>query len=154
MVEGFNVNTETPKPDCIACTEAKQHVEKFLNATHQNTKLGELTHIDLWGKYTIKSINNNQYYLLFVDDTTRHIMVDFIKEKSDALQGVINYLTHLITQGRKPKAIHIDGGKEFINEKVQCWCKEHGIEIHVTAPYSPSQNGVAERTNQTIVELG
>ena len=33
------------------------------------------------------------------------------------------------------------------------WCKGHGIEIHLTAPYSPSQNGVAERMNRTLVEL-
>jgi transposase InsO family protein len=59
----------------------------------------------------------------------------------------------LITQGRTPKAIQIDRGKEFINNKLEKWCKEKGIEIHLTAPYSPSQNGVAERMNRTLVEL-
>ena len=145
MVEGFNVDIRTPKPDCIACTEAKQHVEPF-----PPMDTGELTHIDLWGKYAIKSINSNQYYLLFIDDSKRYTTVEFLKEKSDAAQGVINYSTHLITQGRTPKAIQIDRGKEFINNKLEKWCKEKGIEIHLTAPHSPSQNGVAERMNCTL----
>ena len=29
LVDGFNVDTQTPKPDCIACTEAKQHEKSF-----------------------------------------------------------------------------------------------------------------------------
>jgi len=33
------------------------------------------------------------------------------------------------------------------------WCREHGIEIQATAPYSPLQNGVAECMNRTLVEL-
>lgn len=58
----------TPKLDCIACTEAKQHEEPFNKSTKRETKLGELTHIDLWGKYPVCSIQENQYYIVFVDD--------------------------------------------------------------------------------------
>jgi transposase InsO family protein len=39
------------------------------------------------------------------------------------------------------------------NKELDSWCQEHGIEIQKTAPYSPSQNGVAERMNQTLVEF-
>src|SRR5262245_7803220 len=154
MVDGFNVNTHTTKPDCVACTEAKQHVEPFPKHTSRQEEPGGLTHIDLWGKYAIRSINGNQYYLLFVDDSRRYVTVNFLKEKTEAAQGVINYLAHLITQGRTPKAIQIDRGKEFVNEKLDKWCKNKGIDIRLTAPYSPSQNGVAERMNRTLVELG
>jgi transposase InsO family protein len=51
------------------------------------------------------------------------------------------------------QAIHVDCGKEFINEDLKSWCHEQGIEINQTAPYSPSQNGVAEWMNRTLVEL-
>jgi transposase InsO family protein len=82
-----------------------------------------------------------------VDDAKHHATADFVKEKSDMSQGVINYLAHLIMQGQKPKAIQIDCGREFVNDKLETWCKECGIEIHFTAPYSPSQNSAVERMN-------
>jgi Integrase core domain len=49
--------------------------------------------------------------------------------------------------------IEIDCGREFVNKKLETWCKEHDIEIHFTAPYSPSQNGIVERMNETLVEI-
>jgi hypothetical protein len=98
MVDGLNVDENTDKPDCIACTEAKQHIESFPKMTSRQTEPGDLTHIGLWGKYAIKSIHGNQYYLLFVDNAKRFITAECLKEKSDAAQGVINYLTHLITR--------------------------------------------------------
>ena len=153
MVEGFTVDVDSPKPDCIACTEAKQHVQPFPKSSIRKTKAGELTHIDLWGKYSIRSINGHQYYLLFVDDAKRFATVECVKQKSDAAQAVINYLAHLKTQGRNPKGIQIDCGKEFVNEKLENWCKERGMEIRYTAPYSPSQNGIAKWMNRTLVEL-
>jgi hypothetical protein len=154
MVDRFTVDQRTEKPNCEACTQAKQHIKPFPKASKHTTEPGELTHIDLWGKYAVQSINSKQYYLLFVDDAMRYTTVEFLKGKSDAAQEVINYLAHLIMQGRTPKAIQIDSGGEFMNEIVETWCKAHGIEIHKTAPYSPAQNGMAERMNRTLVELG
>jgi hypothetical protein len=152
LVEGFSVDMRTQKPDCIACTESKQTVEPFGKSTERKTEPGELTHIDLWGKYSIASINGNQYYILFVDDAERFSTTEFLKQKGEASQKVIEYLTHLKTQGRKPKAIRVDRGKEFVNDDLKTWCWQQGIEIHMTAPYSPSQNGIAERMNRTIVK--
>jgi len=47
----------------------------------------------------------------------------------------------------------MDRGKEFINQKVLEWCNHRGIELHLTAPYSSSQNGIAKCMNRTLVEL-
>jgi len=90
---------------------------------------------------------------VFVDDSERFVTTEFLKTKGQAAQKVIEYLTHLKTHERNPKAIHIDRGKEFVNETLNKWCRYHGIDIQMTAPYSPSQNGVAERMNRTLVEL-
>ena len=117
------------------------------------TKPGELTHIDVWGKYRVASINGNQYYTIFVDDAAWFTIINFMKNKSDAVEKVKHYLTHLRTQGKSPKAIHFDNGKEFLNQELKDWCNQQGINIQTTALYSPSQNGVAEQMNCTVVEL-
>jgi hypothetical protein len=50
MVEGLTVDPNSPTPDCVACTEAKQHVEPFAHSEQRGLAPGNLTHIDLWGK--------------------------------------------------------------------------------------------------------
>ena len=49
--------------------------------------------------------------------------------------------------------MRFDNGKELVNEESRRWANEKGITIETTAPYSPSQNGVAERFNRTLLEL-
>ena len=78
-----------------------------------------------------------------------------MEEKNEAVQKVKDYLAQLISHDRKPKAICqcINQGKEFVNKSLTAWCSEHGIDVQMTALYSPSQNGVAKRMNRTLVEL-
>ena len=119
MVDGFIVDEDSFKPDCVVCTEVKQHIEPVPKSSIRNTKPSELMHIDLWGKYSIRLINGHQYYLLLVDDAKRFATVKCIKQKSDAAQAVINYLAHLKAQEKNPKGIQFDCGKEFVNEKLK-----------------------------------
>ena len=109
--------------------------------------------MDLWGKYNVASIHGNQYYLLMIDDAARYITVEFLKTKDQVVQRIMNYMTYLKARGRVPCAIRADQGTEFVNEALKNWCHSQGIELQVTAPYSPSQNGVAERMNRMLVEL-
>jgi len=153
LVEGFTVNTNSSKLNCVACTEAKQTVKPFNNDVIHNSEPGELTHIDLWGKYPVASIHGNIYYILMVDNSTQYITVEFLKLKSQAIKHVQNYLTYLSAQNKNLCTIQVDHSSEFMNTELDQWCREHGIEIQATAPYSPSQNGVAECMNCTLVEL-
>ena len=61
---------------------------------------GLLTHMDVWGKYSIASIHGNQHFLLFVDDTTQFMTVTFLKGKDETSPKVKQYLAYLKTQGR------------------------------------------------------
>jgi hypothetical protein len=153
MVSGLQVDPKSPKSDCIPCTEAKQAHCPFPSIAAHTITVGHLTHIDLWGKYAVHSINGNQYYILFVDDYSCYVTVQFLKSKDQAAQSVRDYITHLNNREITTRAIRVDRGTEFINEPLKTWCAEKGIEIQMTAPYSPSQNGVAERMNRTLVEL-
>jgi len=49
--------------------------------------------------------------------------------------------------GMPIKSVRSDRGGEFISSKLMKYCEEQGIKRFLTAPYSPQQNGVAERKN-------
>jgi transposase InsO family protein len=88
-----------------------------------------------------------------VDDASRFVMVEFLKTKDQAAQKVKNYFTHLKMQGKSPKAMRIDHGCEFVNKSLLEWCYSKGMEVHKTAPYSSSQNGVAECMHHMLADL-
>jgi hypothetical protein len=48
------------------------------------------------------------------------------------------------------KVYQVDRGKEYSGQKLVQHLKEHGMLSEITTPYTPEQNGVAERTMRTI----
>ena len=69
----------------------------------------------------------------------------FLKTKDEAFDRITSYFNLIRTQYEmSPKKIQLDNGKELINTKLKQWAQDQGIVLEPTAPYSPSQNGVAE----------
>ena len=54
--------------------------------------------------------------------------------------------------GKKVKTLRTDNGLEFCNAPFDNFCKAEGIVRHRTVRYTPQQNGVAERMNQTLLQ--
>jgi hypothetical protein len=52
----------------------------------------------------------------------------------------------------KVKKIRSDNGSEFKNTQVEYYLDQEGIKREFLAPYTPQQNGVAERKNKTLIE--
>jgi hypothetical protein len=79
--------------------------------------------------------------------------VYFLKLKSEAGKA----LSTLINDAATPEHLSIrrmrsDGGGEFEGEFRQV-CRKAGIKQELSAPYSPQQNGVAERSWETIMGM-
>ena len=53
----------------------------------------------------------------------------------------------------KLKCLKTDRGGEFNSFEFAKFYEDNGICRHLTAPYSPQQNGVTERKNRTIVSM-
>ena len=99
------------------------------------------------------SLGGARYYVSFIDDSTSYRYVYFIKHKIDAVECFIT-LDKLLRNkfDRRIKTLRTDNGKEYVNEKLTSYLKKQGITHERTAPYTPEQNGKAERENRTIVE--
>jgi hypothetical protein len=52
----------------------------------------------------------------------------------------------------KIKTLRLDIGGEFVSKKFDNFLHECKIQQQTSAPYTPQQNGVAERANRTIME--
>lgn len=51
------------------------------------------------------------------------------------------------------KCIRSDRGREYVNADLQNYLTNLGVKIQYTVPYTPQQNGVAERKNRSLMEM-
>ena len=49
--------------------------------------------------------------------------------------------------------LRTDRGGKFTSHEFNTFCDKNGIKRHLTAPYTPQQNGVVERRNRTLMEM-
>ena len=45
-----------------------------------------------------------------------------------------------------------DNGREYLSKDLTDWCKDKGIILDYTTPFTPQLNGKAERLNRTLIE--
>ena len=114
----------------------------------------ELIHADLCGPMRTESLAGNKYFMLLTDDFSRMSWVYFLKYKSESFDCFKKFKALVEKQsGRSIKVLRTDRGGEFLSKEFNDFCDEHGILRQLTAPYTPEQNGVAERKNRTVVEM-
>lgn len=145
-----------PITPCIVCAQSKGRRLPFSGTRPRATNFLQNVHVDLSGINRVKGILNKQYYILFVDDysTFCHIFSLTSKCKEEVYSIFVEYLALVERQtSRKIVQYTLDNGSEFINTMMDEYCKELGINLHKTAPYTPQQNGVVERMNQTVVNM-
>ncbi|KAG6494785.1 hypothetical protein ZIOFF_042546 [Zingiber officinale] len=80
--------------------------------------------------------------------------VFLLAAKNDAFQAFKKFkvLTENKT-GYKIRTLRTDRGGEFLSTEFTRFCGNEGIERHLTAPYTPQQNGVVERRNRTVMAM-
>ena len=95
---------------------------------------------------------------LYVKDLTSkiHVKMKLFTHKLEGGGSVMNHLSifkEIVADlvSMKVKLLRTDNGGEFCSDAFNDYCREEGILRHHTIPYTPQQNGVAERMNRTII---
>ena len=156
LVSGMNLG---PRPSssliCEGCIEGKQHRATFpSNGGTRATKPLEIVHSDVCGPMRTTSMGGARYFVTFIDDFSRKVWVYLLKSKGECFERFKEFKALVETQSQhKIKVLRSDNGGEYLSKAFQGFLKHHGIEKQTSAPYTPQQNGVAERANRTIVEM-
>jgi hypothetical protein len=113
----------------------------------------ELVHMDLMGPFRVPSTEGATYLLTLLDDHSRFSVVQPLAGKAQVPGAVKGLLTLMETQsGHSLKAVQSDRGLEFCNKDLRAFYASRGVLHRTSAPYTPQQNGAAERLNRTLME--
>jgi len=135
------------------CLFGKQHRLPFPIGLSRGTHVGHLVHSDVCGPISVPAIGGSVYFLTLKDDFSGYCTIYFIKQKSEVMGLFQNYAKRIQVEfGRSVGALRTDNGGEFIGKAFESWLLENSIRHETTVAYTPEQNGVAERTNRTILE--
>lgn len=154
LVHGLR-GVEFDKKFCEACVLEKHSRTSFPSSSEYKAKeqLG-LIHTDLCGPISSASFSGKKYFISFIDDFSRKTWVYFLQEKSKAFEAFKRFKVMVEKETNKQiKALRSDRGGEFTSAEFMEYCEEQGTKRFLTAPYSPQQNGVAERKNRTILDM-
>ena len=137
---------------CEICVESKLTRTSFQSIERSSEPL-ELIHSDICDLKFIQTRGGKKYFLTLIDDCTRYCYVYLLRSKDEALEMFQHFKNEVENQlDRKIKVIRSDRGGEY-EAPFGDFCSQHGIIHQTTAPYSPQQNGVAERKSRTLKEM-
>jgi transposase InsO family protein len=152
MVRGLS-EVEHVDQVCAGCLAGKHRCTSFpRTAAYRAEEALELIHGDICGPITPATPSGSRYFLLLVDDSSRYMWLRILCSKDQAAGAIKQYKQVAEVEiGHKLKAFRTDRGGEFTSVEFAEYCVEQGVRRQLTVPYSPQQNGVVERHDQTVV---
>jgi hypothetical protein len=109
--------------------------------------------MDVCGPLPVPSPGGSRYFATFLDDYSKFSVVVPLHAKADVPDTVKRIVKQLETQtGHHLRAVRTDRGGEYLNHRLNEYLSSKGVLHQTTAPYTPEQNGSAERLNRTLME--
>ncbi|SGZ30843.1 BQ5605_C046g12242 [Microbotryum silenes-dioicae] len=137
---------------CNACLGSKGHRLPFPDSeSHSPERLG-LVHSDVLS-FPTPSLTGKRYLVTFLDDHSRKLWAYAIDHKSDVFPIFQTWLAEVeLETNARLRILRTDNGGEYRSNAFTEFCKSKGIRRQYSIPYTPQQNGRAERVNLSIVE--
>lgn len=152
LVEGIDKLEIKKTQFCESCTNGKMMRNNF-GTREKSRRLLEIIHSDVCGPINPTSHDGNNYFVTFIDGFSNFVYVYPIKTKGEVLDCFREYSK--LVQAKfnlNISTLRCDNGGEYTSNNFKDYCKENGIVIDYTVPYTPQQNGKAERFNRSLME--
>lgn len=102
----------------------------------------------------VETLGGNKFFVTFTDDFTRKVWIYLLKRKSQVFEVFRKYKTMVEKQSKLSiQTLRTNGGGEFTSQDFEMFCEQEGIVHEVTPPYTPQQNGTAERLNRFVLNI-
>ncbi|KAM1674306.1 hypothetical protein ACFX15_039401 [Malus domestica] len=138
---------------CSNCVLGKCAKLPFQDSLCTTSRSLELVHADVWVPAPVCSISGYRFYVIFVDDFTKYTWLYPLKHKSEVFPIFVQFQALVKNLSRhKIGTLRSDSGCEFISSNFKHHLSLHGIQQQLSCPYTPQQNGCAERKHKHIVE--
>ena len=113
-----------------------------------STRKLQCVHSDVCGPIPTESLGKKRYFVSFTDDYSRCCRVFLMRHKSEVFEKFREFEALVTNEsGLSIDTLRTDNGGEYVSRECQNFLKSEGIKHELTVPYSPAQNGVAERLN-------
>jgi hypothetical protein len=155
MVQGMEITGGgTPTAQCEPCIKGKQSHAEILKKTKSRTDtvLGRIFS-DVCSKLPTRSIEGFEYFVTFIDDKSRKVLVQGLKKKSEVTRHLKGFVMRAEADtGHHVQVLRSDSGGEYISKELIQWLDGKGIARKLTTLDTPQHNGVAERMNWTLLD--
>ncbi|CAI7735268.1 unnamed protein product [Closterium sp. NIES-54] len=140
-------------PPCVSCVGGKLARHTFPDKGSDAEEALAAVHIDLCGPFRVAAKDGSLFFLLLKDRHTRFVWMMLVTKKSDVLREFQKWLVLVERQAKKSVLmLRSDQGGEFLGKEFTDFVDSKGIVHNLTCPYTPQQNGMAEREMSTAVE--
>ena len=138
---------------CEACILGKHCKTVFPKSSTIYENCFDLIHSDVWTAPCI-SRENHRYFVTFIDQKSKYTWLTMIQTKDMVLDAFMNFQNYVTNQYNvKIKVFRSDNGGEYTSTAFKNHLAKHGILHQTSCPYTPQQNGVAERKNRHLMEV-
>jgi hypothetical protein len=155
VTEGLEspIDMETkPEGPCDPCIMSK-HVRVISREKPEpETEVLYRAYMDMWGPYRITTWGGHMYFMTITDGKSRYKVVITGASRKELWRKFLEWREAAEREtGKKLVRVRLDNAPEF--EALAEDLREVGIVVEFTTIYSPDQNGIAERTNRTLVAM-
>jgi len=136
---------------CHVCHLAKQRKLPFPSQNKVCNEIFDLLHIDIWGPFSVETVDGYKYFLTIVDDHSRATWIYLLRNKSEVLTVFPAFIEQVENQYKvRVKAVRSDNAPEL---KFTSLYQQKGIVSFHSCPETPEQNLVVERKHQHILNV-
>jgi hypothetical protein len=149
-VEGIPALVPGQRRTCETCALTKSAKTINRDASEHTERPLQRVYTDFWGPFGVPTPSGARYILTFTDDYTRRSWIYLTRTRTELYNRFREWqMTAERQSNEELQAIRCDNAGEYLALAARLR-QENGVVFEFTTPYTPEQNGVAERLNRTL----